>query len=401
MRNGIELTQQIQSEGERGPACGGAGCGFVVAMLFGVPFAAFGTWMAWDILRATTTSLAMQSWVESPARITRSELVCHNDGDGTTYEAVAEYEYAFQGRPYRGSRVGLHWKSDSVGGYQERMYRKLQAHQANGRPFPSYINPDRPEESILDRDLRWEIIAFEDIFVIAFGGIGSVCLIGGYIAACEARSKARAAAIHPDKPWMWRPDWAAGHVENAGDSFLWWLTGAALVANLFTAPLWWLLPPEIADGNYAAMVAAILPAIGIYTAIAAVRRVARHLKFGRCVFRMEKTPGAIGGELVGSIETVVALTGTADVRVSLCCQRQISEGDGSFSKKNEIWRSEQMVAAMPIAAGGSSIPVRFAIPQDCPPSEELESTTSEWRLKAAADSPGIGFRAEFVVPVYR
>jgi hypothetical protein len=47
------------------------------------------------------------------------------------------------------------------------------------------------------------------------------------------------------------------------------------------------------------------------------------------------------------------------------------------------------------------LPVRFAIPFDCRPSDPLASDDSiVWRLEATAEVPGVDFRARFDVPVF-
>jgi hypothetical protein len=55
------------------------------------------------------------------------------------------------------------------------------------------------------RDLRWELIAFYDIFILAFG---EALNIGSGFVLREARLRASLAEESPNKPWRWRADWA-------------------------------------------------------------------------------------------------------------------------------------------------------------------------------------------------
>jgi hypothetical protein len=91
-------------------------------------------------------------------------------------ETQADYEYEYDGQHYRGSRVGLHSGGDNVDGFQESVYRELSGHFKSGEPFPCFVNPQQPTQSILYRELRWELILFYTVPVVVFGGVG-ICLL--------------------------------------------------------------------------------------------------------------------------------------------------------------------------------------------------------------------------------
>ncbi len=380
-----------------------SGCGTLLGILFGLPFAAAGVFVAALMVKSLAAHHATQSWVETPALVTRAELVVHDDDDeGTTYQATAEYEYDYAGQHYRGSRVGLHPGSDNVGDYQQRIHAELKSHQTSGQPFRCYVNPAAPDEAILYRDLRWELIAFYDIFILVFGGFGGLLTPLCWFALRRARTRTRLAAEYPDEPWLWRADWAAGRVEDAGRLWLLSAVGAALFWNLSTAPLWFLLPPEILNGNLWAHLSAVLPLVGLGLAFFAIRLVRRRLKYGPCVFQMASLPGVIGGELAGTIETTGDIEPTREFNLLLHCERKVttSQGDETRTRTEEVWRSEQTV--MPeTGRTGAAIPVRFAIPSNCPPSAESDAKKVEWRLTATADVPGVAFKAEYLVPVFQ
>src|SRR5215467_9705627 len=72
-----------------------AGC----LILFALPFAAVGIGIAIWNMRTVLRYQEMRSWVEVRATIKRAELKVDHDPDGgDTYQAVADYEYDFQGR---------------------------------------------------------------------------------------------------------------------------------------------------------------------------------------------------------------------------------------------------------------------------------------------------------------
>ena len=72
-----------------------------------------------------------------------------------------------------------------------------------------FVNPAQPDQALLYRDLRWETLAFQTMFVLIFGGIGFGMLVGGLLARGKQKVEAALAAAHPEAPWMWRRDWAA------------------------------------------------------------------------------------------------------------------------------------------------------------------------------------------------
>lgn len=374
----------------------GVGC----AILFAIPFASVGVFMAWAVISSVAEHTAMQRWVETPAVITRAELDVKHD-DGATYRVIADYQYEFGGQKFQGSRVGISSGSDNIGDFHQRVHHELKAHQTTGQPFRCYVNPDRPEQSILYRELRWEMIAFYDLFVLLFGGFGMAALVGCILVGGAERKRAARAVEYPDEPWLWRDDWAANEIEPSNKLAFTALVAATLFWNFITLPLWWLLPPQLARGNYGALIAAILPGIGLILIWSAYRMWQPYRKYGRCVFRMT-TPGAvIGSELSGVIETSRPVE-CEEFQVVLLCQKKVS--DGEDSKTVEVSRREEMVPNSNSDSWGdtgSSIPVRFAMPDDCRPTGEADDGTILWKLIAKSDNPQNDFKVEFEVPVYR
>lgn len=375
------------------------GLGFGCGALFAIPFAAVGTFMAWEIVRASIESLAMQRWVETPAKIVRAELQTTHD-EGTTYKAIAEYQYEFDGQPRHGARVGLSDGSDNIGNFHQRVHRELKAHQTSGQPFRCFVNPDKPDQSILYRDLRWELIAFYDIFVLAFGGVGWGILLACIFGWREERRRAALAAEYPDQPWLWRTDWAANEIEVTRTHLFLATATAALFWNLATAPLWWLLLPQLIRGETSALWALPLPAIGVILIVASIRVLRSDRKYGRCLFRMTTPQGVIGSELSGVIETPRSVE-CDQFHTTLLCQQKVPDGDDT--KTEEVWRSEQTVPN-PQSGGwgdvGTSIPIHFAVPANSRPTGDSTDGAVQWILRATADDPALRFKVEFEIPIF-
>lgn len=384
-----------KSKKPKSPKALGYGC----AVLFAIPFASVGIFMGYEVIRTLVEHQAMQRWVQAPAVITRADLQVHHD-EGATYKAIAEYQYEFAGQKRQGSRVGLSTGSDNVGDFHQRVHAELKAHQTNGQPFRCFVNPAQPDQSILYRDLRWEMIAFYDIFVLTFGGFGLGVLVGCIIVWLKERRRAALAVEYPDQPWLWQDDWATNEIEATSKHWFVATATCALFWNLVTVPLWWLLLPQLARGNYSALWAMLLPAIGLILIIVSIRMLLRRRKYGRCIFRITTPQAVIGKELSGVIETSRPVE-CDQFQVLLLCERKVTEDEDN--KSIEVWRREQSVPNAHTDTwgdGGTSIPVRFEVPASSRPTGEADDGTIQWTLRAKSEDPSIRFKVEFHVPVF-
>jgi hypothetical protein len=382
---------------------GGAGC----LILFGLPFAAVGVGMCVWLGSTILNYFSARNWVETPARIVRTELKVSHGRKSNSYQATAEYTYDYGGQHYKGSRVGLTGGADNIGSFQQNAYRELSLYQQSGKLFRCFVNPARPDEALIYRDLRWEMLAFQLVFVLVFGGVGFGLLIGGVAAIRKERVRARLSAAHPESPWMWRADWAAGQIVATNKTLM--LTSLSFAAfwNLVSAPLWFVLPGEIwQKHNYWALLGLLFPAIGIVLAAWAVFCVLRWLKYGQSIFQMADVPGRIGGQFAGVVRTSAKVRPEDGFHLALRCVRRITTGSGKSRSTTEriLWEEQQTVMheLLDDDTAVSAIPVVFQVPADGQPSDDTDSNDQTvWRLVASAKVPGIDYSATFEVPVFR
>jgi hypothetical protein len=211
-------------------------------------------------------------------------------------------------------------------------------------------------------------------------------------------------AAHPDEPWRWREDWAAGRIVGAGERAVLGAWAFALFWCLVSAPIVIFVPRQL-HAHPAGVVGLLFPAVGIGLLVRAARRSLEVAKFGTPIFRMPAVPAALGGELRGTIETRFAAPPPAGVDVKLTCIRRTVSGPPRRTVWEHIlWRDECVVPVSEIAPSlaGAAIPVRFALPADQPAANgENPDDAIVWRLDAAADVPGVAFEARFEVPVFR
>ena len=297
--------------------------------------------------------------------------------------------------------------ADNFGSFQLDAYRELIACQKANRPFHCYVNPAQPDQAILYRDLRWEMMVVQLIFVLMFGSVGFGLLFGGLAAVKKSRAEAALAAAHPEARWMWKADWAAGQIVSSQKNAMRATLLFAVFWIVVTAPLLLVLPGEIlTKHNRVALLGLTFPAIGLLLAGWAVYAVLRWRKFGQSIFQMASVPGVVGGQLAGVIRTSAKIRPEDGFHLLLRCVRRVTTGAGKSRHTTETvaWEDERiaMHELLDDLAEQSAIPVAFDIPYDCQPSDERNADDQiVWRLTAAAEVPGIDYTATFEVPIFK
>ena len=370
-------------------------------VLFALPFAGVGVGMGVMVARTLVDHVAMRSWAEVPARIVAAKLDV-SSGDGDTYRTTATYVYTYAGRQYTGQRVSLHGGSDNIGTFHQRVHAELSRHQKSGEPFRCYVDPDNPDEAVLYRDLRWEMLGFYLIFVLLFGSFGFGMLIGGLIDWRKSRGAAAAAAERPEEPWLWKPDCAAGRIRSSNKAVMYFLIGFACFWIVISSPIWFMLPAAIGRRDFTEMWLVIFPIVGIGLAVAALVAVLHRLRYGESTFEMAKVPGVVGGILARVVRVPVKVTPREGFRVTLSCV-QIDTG-GESTSKTVFWEDEQTIACELLQDDReqSAVPVLFGIPYDQPETSCEQGTTEiVWRLAVKADEPGFDYSASFDVPIFK
>jgi hypothetical protein len=231
--------------------------------------------MSWH---AAAEADAMRSWVEVPATISRAELetsIRHDRGyhgrdlprtrARTTYLLTAQYEYKFDGQRFTGDRVSVHGNRHSNGPgitFLVNSHRELKRHLDLRQPFRCFVNPQKPSESVLYRDIRWKMAAGYTLFATLFGSIGF-----GILTSVLAST------------WKWLRRGAANvHVDVSSSG----------VATLVLAVLviWWAialyplvarLPELLASGGLFAWTTLVFPLVGIALLLAFAYQVIRRL----------------------------------------------------------------------------------------------------------------------------
>lgn len=122
------------------------------------------------IVLAVRTARRAQRWVQTPIHVLESAL----QRSETTSEtgtlvsvAGARYRYGVGRFTYTSSRIGVHPQAaDNFGDWQQRWAETLAAHRRSDTvPLMAWVDPQDPENAVVDRSLRCEVLIFHAVFV--------------------------------------------------------------------------------------------------------------------------------------------------------------------------------------------------------------------------------------------
>lgn len=148
-----------------------------------------------------------KGWKETPAKVIWSRVKSHSDDDGTTYSVDIFYSYSFEGRDYKSNTVGL--MSGSSSGRSSKQ-EKVKEHPP-GKAITCYVNPEKPWQSLLERELGWW--ALFALFPLPFIAVG----LGGLWWTFKKRSKAKATSNSDNK--LGRRSSSIRHSATGSDKF--------------------------------------------------------------------------------------------------------------------------------------------------------------------------------------
>ena len=362
-----------------------------VAVLFGLLFFAVGAgFLLLSVLPNLWDALRMRDWVQVPAEVVAVDLKTRDSGDSTTYKVTARFGYDINGHHYSGQRVGIaDGAGDNVGDWQRDTWRRLKARTHT----TLWVNHRDPSESVFDRELRWGLLGFKMIFVVVFGGFGAVVL--WYVNRTPKSAP-------PGLPaWQTRAEWSNNRIRSSARSTLWFAWGFALFWNAISSPIPFILPAELARGNQLAWVAIIFPLVGVGLLARAIRQTLNWRRFGSTLLHMDPFPGALGGDVGGTVELRLAYHSRYRFLVTLTCQHVSTRRseNGRQTVREVKWQDEQL-AEVHAGMYGTRLHFLFHPPGDLPESSEAGAAWDEWSIQISAGLPGTDFERSWEIPVF-
>ena len=355
----------------------------IFLMLFMIPFLGVGVWMG------SMTFLDMQkvekarAWNKADAEINSCVLQSHRGSKGGyTYQVTADYTYTVNSKKYTSNKVSFYSGSDNVGSFHQKTFSKLETARHSKKPFPCWVNPANPEEVVLIRDLRPEMIGFQLIFVFAFGGAVIAVLLGTLSSGDSKRLsngniRMRSSDIH-------RSLLLGGMLADGVAGWLLWKV--VTLIGLASTP-WYLWLCVLPGG--------ILTACGVYFWM-------RFSKFGVSELMLSSTTIRLGDRITATVMLPKMVEG--DFKGVLACTHQYTTGSGKHRSTHHdvLWSSELMSGGSPTGVEMTHVSFHFELPiasLGVHPTHETGSTKYYWRLVVSSDLPGVDYKAEFDIVV--
>jgi hypothetical protein len=368
-------------------------------MLFALPFAAFGLFVAGMVVRDFSTWMTVQHWAARPAELTHAELVGRHGDDGTTYRVDARYKYEVAGKTYESTRVAVHEGADNIGSYNYDRGRELERLHKARRPVTCFVNPDDPSDAILYRDFRPGFFLFKSLFALVFSGVGFGLIYGGFWSIGHARRTAALQQRYPDEPWKWNEAWRTGRIKSSAGAAAW---AVGMFATLWNVISWPVFIGIILQGKLEfgpVLLVVLFPLVGIILGWWAGYLIARRVKWGVSEFEMATIPGVLGGPLAGMIHAPARIATQDGFTLRLACVETVRERSGGKNNSREVtrWDHEKTITRDLSTAGDRTfIPVQFIVPYGLPSSGE---DGVKWKLTVEAKTDGVDYHAEFEAPV--
>ena len=185
---------------------------------------------------------------------------------------------------------------------------------------------------------NWRDAMLAGIGALTFGGVGFGGLLGlrvGYQRLKEAETRK---ADHPNEPWLWRTDWAAGRIEDSSRADLLGAWTFAAFWNLVSWPSAYLaLNAALRQNKPAGFIALLFPLVGVWLLVRAILVTLRRRKYGISRLELSATPGAIGGNLAGTVSAPATLRPAGGFQVRLSCVRRVRTRSGRAARSEKAY----------------------------------------------------------------
>ena len=345
--------------------------------LFGLPFACVAIFATYMISASIWEWQSAKSWIETEAQLKEVSLKTSRGSEGgSTYCLKGSYSYTFDTQKFTSDQMTFWSMTDNVGKFHQKYYKKLKGRSS----AICYVNPDNPEESVIVRELRIEMIGFFSLFLIMFGGFGFSMV--GYAIYSLFKAKKMTQSSNGD---------FIDSYSSKGIIFFF-----AIPAIFFT-PLSILILPEIfsqvKNGGSSAFFGMLLPIVAVLSASGTVYFSMRHLRFGSSTICITGGQGTLGGKLTGYIVNSCSPINGFDVTIE--CSKTVRHGKNSQTQK--LYTFDTNIKETDMTPNGRyRTDFDIPLPYNLPDSDEEKVT---WKIKFKADAPGPDYGSSFEIPV--
>jgi len=343
----------------------------------------------------------MKNWEPVQAQIVSAKMKRNYSDGSTTYRAESSYRYQYQGQSYSGDRVdiGTGSSSDNDFEYHREILRPLVHAQENNITVTGWVNPEEPEQAVLNRDLRLGHLLLAGVFSLIFGALALG--IWAYVLLARPDKTGVSETQAKLKPWLARRDWASATIKSSGKTIMIFAWCFAIFWNLIAIPTGINCIVEFLDGNTVALVGLLFPLVGAGLVFWAVKETAKWRRFGPAPLQLDPYPGAIGGQFGGTIDVKLPYDRAHAFKVTLQCLESYYTGSGKDRKRREncVWQREGY-AHTQRSSYGTLLELLFDVDTGLPESEPEANRYHLWRLHVVAELTGADFDRSYEVPVF-
>jgi hypothetical protein len=203
-----------------------------------------------------------------------------------------------------------------------------------------------------------------------------------------------------NQPWLSHPAWKNGSIHSAAAA-TWKLIAAlglawTLAAFSVTGSV---LAKQTSDFPHPAYLILLFPAVGLLLLWTAYKQYREWQRFGPLNLRMEPYPGAIGGDVGGSVFVPVPPTRLSDLRATLSCVEVSMSGGGKNRSRTERigWR-RRASTRIELAASGARISFVVRTDPGLPDADSSINSGHHWILHLLSKDGGVD--RNFDLPVF-
>jgi len=370
--------------------------------LFSLPFAGFGVgFFIFMVYPEVSDWINSQSWQPVEAKLMAAKLESNSSSDSTTYKATASYQYFYGGQGYTNNRVALSTEADNIGSFQEGLGRQLEHSFQQQRPIQVWVNPENPQQAVINRDLRWGLLSIKMIFVVAFGGIGFLLMFSAVANKQKDKQKILQQEIDA-QPWLKNKNWASPNIRSGAKKSVAVMWGFAIFWNTLTVPAASKIPEELQKGEFGILVVLLFNLVSLGLLVFAIVKTLEWRRFGVTALTMDPHPGAIGGHVGGYIDVKLPYQSEHKFKVTLSNIYSYVSGSGKNRSRHEKvkWQDIAMVNGAP-SLQGTRLSFRFDVPDGLRASQEHSDSFYKWNLDINADLPGVDLKRQFEIPVFQ
>lgn len=149
---------------------------FIIAVFF-IGVSALLAWIL--VVKPISEHYRIGQWDRVPVTITSVKLLENMSSTEAvaTYACQASFRYRVGQKTYEADDVSIYEGSDNLSNFQQRIFQELSGYEESGQAFQAYVNPGKPEEALLYRNLRWGVTIGACLLVLLFSAVGVALLV--------------------------------------------------------------------------------------------------------------------------------------------------------------------------------------------------------------------------------